>query len=1049
MAKSEQQVLPDFETRAESWDPSKDPHQNLELAADREWFHSQVRLFLEGEMQDGAKPVKRHRVATCRFLYALDVAMRHVGGWGWERFRSAGTPLRGAPLDVQVGCASEQAVVPRLGPTVSVTVDQHSVGWSAGLALSNKLKLFSQFIMDPSHRFARDIELALKASNMWYCILLMNIPFNVNYGPWEGSAFWREAQGAMARYVAEVGDIGCPLFQAFLPQIAVDKGSPQAEQDDVWQAQMWQRMVDGECFNRKGPKAALCRWASSLDCAAYLDPIWHERVVVLMYWGLSLGFVQRRSDGPLLAGNLAAGSSGAEAGSKDDAPSASGRGEDGLTMAQQQEKLKKLRGTAKNTLHCSLLILSDGDNQRCMRIILACCGPTRAWHGAQSCRLRSPSESHRWYAEQAGGDCLKHLVDTMAVLSDPSSLAYSFFGTLPLDVNMPPDNLGLLLDNEDSWFECAALLTLNILRMRLRSMLFYLEGPGLFAACLSETERPLTQALAFFERVSKGLAAARDMQSKSHWCVRSLKQTWLSWPLVEASLAMMEQSCFLEFPDEVKASASVAYAVGNMKVVEDFFNKARMVEQRGQSNCVVSQRRLWAKAIQRRVLSEVHSHTEIDKDKAFHTARAEVSKLSRELDSGLFHAGKVAPIVDLPKVSGRSSTPDWPTFTPTSQAALFAEVQVWLKALGDPSIWDGTSRLWLCHCMPLGFCVSMKGTDQWFLSLGHIEHVAVLGWRVRFEEVSGARFMIPVLPTGDLRDCYDWLVVVDAEQWLAQPIKWAAPCSKFHLHRFFGESSSGAASSASASTAAPRLRSIVDLPAGCIGGAICIGGQVPVLVECANRAFDGFNEALLTRLLKLYSIELPKTADLFDKIMAGVKRFASRGDDDILAALYSRMRPNRHTASHDDAFFQSDIVQACFDASDVKLVQEFSENSKKSELAASSFQEKVVAYHRSRKPPSERPKAQKSTRLPKPQPGLSQADAQAYLPPGARMSRDVPNSRWLVVFKPHGTISRSWPCWGEIPALAKVCKWAWEHYSRLEQRECPHSWIAEARWQNS
>lgn len=275
----------------------------------------------------------------------------------------------------------------------------------------------------------------------------------------------------------------------------------------------------------------------------------------------------------------------------------------------------------------------------------------------------------------------------------------------------------------------------------------------------------------------------------------------------------------------------------------------------------------------------------------------------------------------------------------------------------------------------------MKGTDEWFLSLGHIEHVAVLGWRVRFVEAFGLRFMVPVLPSGDLREAYDWLVVVDAEKWLAQPIKWAAPASKLRGQRAIEGSSSSSASSSSGPSAALGLRSIVDLPDGCLGAVVCVGEPVSVLAECANKAFEGFNEALLTRLLKLYSVELPKGTDTFDKIIAGVKRFATRGDDDILVALYSRVRPNQHTASHDDAFFQSDIVQSCFDASDVKLVNEFSEGAKKSETAAVAFQEKVLAYHRSQAPSTKHKPEAKCVRLPKPQPGLSQSDAQAYLPP--------------------------------------------------------------------
>lgn len=405
---------------------------------------------------------------------------------------------------------------------------------------------------------------------------------------------------------------------------------------------------------------------------------------------------------------------------------------------------------------------------------------------------------------------------------------------------------------------------------------------------------------------------------------------------------------------------------------------------------------------------------------------------------------------NLVQITG-SKAPDWPTFTPTSQAALFAEVQIWIQALQDPTIWDHTSHLWLCHCLGFGMCVRKRGTDEWFLTLGHIEHLATLAWRVRLVKFAGHTFMVPLLPTSDFCDAYAWLVCADPDLWLAQPIRWVSPVGKFGLHRVVGQATSSSSSGASAPKRA-KLASIAELPSECIGAAICVGDEVPVLTECANNAFAGFNEALLTRLLKFYGVDFAKGADLFDKIIAGAKQFGGMCGNDLVSALYRRVRPNPHTASHDDAFFESEILQGCFDASDVKQVQQYAESTKTAETKASSFEEKLRDYHRSCRPRSQaKAKASASVgrRLPKPAPGISQANAQAFLPPGGRLSKDAPNSRWLVVMRPHGTISRSWPCWGEVESLAKVCKWAWEHHTRLEGGACPHDWIQEARWQNS
>lgn len=159
------------------------------------------------------------------------------------------------------------------------------------------------------------------------------------------------------------------------------------------------------------------------------------------------------------------------------------------------------------------------------------------------------------------------------------------------------------------------------------------------------------------------------------------------------------------------------------------------------------------------------------------------------------------------------------------------------------------------------------------------------------------------------------------------------------------------------------------------------------------------------------------------------------------------MQPSTHTASHDDAFFDSEAAKACFDASDLQQVDSFLESPKKCESKTPEFRAKVVDFARKTRPRRRevKPKGQGSG----PKPNMTQAEAQAFLPPGARISKDVPNSRWLVVWRPYGTISRSWPCWGETASLAQVLKWAWEHAERVQGRRCPYDWVDSAQWRKS
>lgn len=207
----------------------------------------------------------------------------------------------------------------------------------------------------------------------------------------------------------------------------------------------------------------------------------------------------------------------------------------------------------------------------------------------------------------------------------------------------------------------------------------------------------------------------------------------------------------------------------------------------------------------------------------------------------------------------------------------------------------------------------------------------------------------------------------------------------------------------------------------------------------------------MTRLLKHFELEFPKKADLFDKVMVGMRRWGTAAGEGKLEALYKRVNPAGQTGWHDNEFFSSEAVKGCFDASDLRQVEQFGESVKKSEHGSTSFEFKLVSFHRecAKREAGGRAKRPKFKRLPMPSHGVSQEEAQAFLPPGARLSRDVPNGRWLVVWKPFGSISRSWSFWGEIPSLAKVLKWAWEHYTRMEGHSCPHKWVAAAEWKNA
>eukprot|EP00974_Lingulodinium_polyedra_P063698 6149981-Lingulodinium_polyedra.AAC.1 len=67
--------------------------------------------------------------------------------------------------------------------------------------------------------------MALKASNLWWAVLLSSIPFNLPFGPWEGTVwFGKLTEGVQELLDLEAGK-GGPLFEVFYEFLCSDQGA--------------------------------------------------------------------------------------------------------------------------------------------------------------------------------------------------------------------------------------------------------------------------------------------------------------------------------------------------------------------------------------------------------------------------------------------------------------------------------------------------------------------------------------------------------------------------------------------------------------------------------------------------------------------------------------------------------------------------------------------------------------------------------------------------------------------------------------------------------
>lgn len=69
--------------------------------------------------------------------------------------------------------------------------------------------------------------------------------------------------------------------------------------------------------------------------------------------------------------------------------------------------------------------------------------------------------------------------------------------------------------------------------------------------------------------------------------------------------------------------------------------------------------------------------------------------------------------------------------------------------------------------------------------------------------------------------------------------------------------------------------------------------------------------------------------------------------------------------------------------------------------------------------------------------GISAEFARSLMPLGAKLSKDAPDSRRLGVYKPHGSISRSWPLYREKNSLTLVLQQVWRWHEMSTGRPWP------------
>ena len=125
------------------------------------------------------KATKLNRTASKWWALCVNRALAFATGRGLEQFASTNTPVVERPGKPDV---TEIAAERR---SMSISMDQHSVGISATQFFAGYLKLNVQACYDPSHRVANDLNKSLGGAGFMDMVHLSSIVFNLHAGPYE------------------------------------------------------------------------------------------------------------------------------------------------------------------------------------------------------------------------------------------------------------------------------------------------------------------------------------------------------------------------------------------------------------------------------------------------------------------------------------------------------------------------------------------------------------------------------------------------------------------------------------------------------------------------------------------------------------------------------------------------------------------------------------------------------------------------------------------------------------------------------------------------
>ena len=875
------------------------------------------------------------------------------------------------------------------------------------------MKLRATPFFDPFHDPWRQLDISMAECGLKTSMILSSIGHNLDFGPWDGQAFWQQEKDTAAEVVALMGPDD-PLLDFFWPRICWDLGlDPEA--DDAKEKYI-KELKSFSWLKKKGPRVCMTRWGTWAEAHEFRAPYHHSRLLLLVALGLRAGWLTGRKPTDIaMLQKLTAKAARTEV------PQAgSGSSTDPLpkaTTKQGRSEATKLREKCHNSCHVVAHVLSDSHVTQDCSLLFYGVSFIRHSHNLLVKELRSARAAVEYAAKSANHQ--GHMWDACHTMARPFQ-QLARLETCGFKVCFDKKELARLAA-DDPFLLAQQLLAAKLFKFIISITFHLLAGQ-------------LASAPIYPWRFALLLHGDRSVQ---HECLDVMRQDWAAWKEVATSdltlwKTIAQRSCmqwaFVRETFELAESGGWAltpallaqcsrcfHQFAHTLIAECMFQKLTDHSDRDNANKHISCATLWRKPIKENILDSLFSYNAVRSD--------EVAPVTGTLGvpSGLHHPrNKRASLPGMKEIVSREK-PSWPSFNGQSWQTIAGEHML-MRKLHAANTMASISGAWRAAVVQPGMLLVHAGAT--YFSMGLIGGYCLLLWpAIQCGTLGGQQLWgFKELGTGQVLEL---MPVVDFSEWQAICFSWLSPAAFCHAR---GEMPMHWGQGVASQTA----------------------GATGFLKVAAQHAFWNIKLPLLKKLARQELGVRLQATDIVEATFELIKHILGCSDKDAALCLESRCADEVDdpdlwellgSVEAEENLSKEDHKEAC------KVLADIAEQREVSMKVRQKVKEAMGSSSSSSSTTSGKRKFVGSqTAVPDLRDKWTEENVNKFAPPNCKVRCDLFNGRWEMHYKIPSTTgaskylhaSRSWGSRSHKDCVLQLMKWAWQHAEAHGER-CPYS----------